>query len=363
MTGAAEKTVVAMSGGVDSSTAAALLKEEGFDVVGVTLRLPSYEPGNGAEAASPCCGVKGIEDARRVAGKLDIPFYVLDFREEFERSVIQDFCRAYAEGRTPNPCVRCNEKVKFGELLRRAKAFGTGSVATGHYVRKETDNRTGRMALRMGQDGDDQSYFLYCLSQEQLRHALFPLGGYTKDQVRRLARERGLPVHDKPGSQDLCFLPQGKYREFLKARCPEAFRPGSLLHVSGEVLGQHDGMASYTVGQRRGLGIAGREPLYVICVRPSENEVVVGEKEHVLRKEVVVGGVNWVSISPPGDPFAAEVKIRHNHPRAAAEVTPLGNGKVRVAFKVAQEAPCPGQAAVFYSGDAVLGGGTIESSL
>jgi tRNA-specific 2-thiouridylase len=307
--------------------------------------------------------VKGIEDARRVAGRLDIPFYVLDFREEFEQSVIQDFCRAYAEGRTPNPCVRCNEKVKFGELLRRAKAFGAGFVATGHYVRKEADGRTGRMALRVGKGGEDQSYFLYCLSQEQLRHALFPLGDYTKDQVRRLARERGLPVHDKPGSQDLCFLPQGKYRQFLKSRCPEAFRPGPLLHVSGEILGEHEGIASYTVGQRRGLGIAGREPLYVVGVRLAENAIVVGEKRHVLRKAVVVGEVNWVSISPPSDPLSAEVKIRYNHPRAAAEVTPLGNGKVGVTFAIAQEAPCPGQAAVFYSGDALLGGGTIESSL
>jgi tRNA-specific 2-thiouridylase len=351
------KVVAAMSGGVDSSTAAALLKEQGFDVTGVTLRLPSY---GDAPPDAPCCGVNGIEDARRVAGKLGIPFYVLDFRKEFEQSVVADFCRAYSEGRTPNPCVRCNERVKFGGLLTRAQAFGADFVATGHYVAKETDAASARIGLHMGRADDDQSYFLFSLSQEQLRHALFPLGSYSKDEVRRMARERGLPVHDKPGSQDLCFLPQGRYRDFLRSRCPEAFRPGLIVHVSGEVLGRHEGIGAYTVGQRRGLGIASREPLYVVALRPERNEVVVGEEAHTHRGEVTAGEANWVSVPPPREALSARVKIRYNHPGAPAEVTPVGDGRVRIVFSASQAAPCPGQAAVFYRDDVLLGGGTIE---
>lgn len=360
MTEARAKVVVAMSGGVDSSTAAALLKRDGYEVVGVALRLPFY--GNGAAAGSPCCGVKGIEDARRVAGKLDIPFYALDFRDEFRRSVIADFCRAYGEGRTPNPCVRCNEWIKFGKLLDRARALGADCLATGHYVRKEADKRTGRIGLRTGRGEDDQSYFLFCLSQQQLQHALFPVGGHTKEEVRRLARKWALPVHDKPGSQDLCFLPDGRYRDFLRAECPEAFRPGPILHVSGEALGRHEGIADYTVGQRRGLGIAHGEPLYVVGFRPDDDAVIVGEKEHLLRSEIVADEVNWL-VAPPQDAMSARVKIRYNHPGADAEVAPVGDGKVRIRFAEPQEAPCPGQAAVFYRGDAVLGGGTIQSTL
>jgi tRNA-specific 2-thiouridylase len=294
---------------------------------------------------------------------LDIPFYELDLRAYFRETVVADFCRAYGEGRTPNPCARCNEWIKFGKLLDHARALGAQFVATGHYVRKEWDDEAGRAVLRMGKGQNDQSYFLFGLTQEQLRDALFPLGEYCKDEVREMARRMNLPVHGKPGSQDLCFLPDGKYREFLRAECPDAFRPGPVLHVSGKRLGRHEGIADYTVGQRRGLGIAHAEPLYVVGFRPGENAVVVGERRHVLRDEVILDEVNWLSVEPPRGPVEATVKIRYNHPGAEARVIPEGDGRVRVAFTEPQEAPCPGQAAVFYCGTAVLGGGTIESAL
>lgn len=349
------RIIVAMSGGVDSSVAAALLAEQGHQVMGVAMRLPS--PDGQATPDAPCCGVRGIEDARRVAARIGIPFYALDFRREFRRAVVEDFMRGYAEGRTPNPCARCNERLKFGRLLQKARGVGADFVATGHYARKERAD--GRHLLRAGPDGDDQSYFLHGLSQEQLGAALFPIGGMTKTEVRRIARERDLPVHEKPASQDLCFLPDGRYREFLRERCPQAFRPGPIVHVCGRVLGEHDGIAGFTVGQRRGIGVAHAEPLYVVEVRPEENAVVVGEREHVMRRQILVGDVNWLA-PPPDGPLSALVRIRYNHPGGRAELRPEPDGKVRVRFAEPQEAPCPGQAAVFYDGDLVLGGGTIE---
>ncbi|MHC4592478.1 MAG: ATP-dependent sacrificial sulfur transferase LarE [Planctomycetota bacterium] len=238
-------------------------------------------------------------------------------------------------------------------MLDKARGSGCDYLATGHYVRKARDERTGRFALSAVGKGDDQSYFLFCLTQEQLSHALFPVGDRTKKDARRIARELELPVHDKPKSQDLCFLPDGKYREFLRAECPEAFRPGPLVHVSGEVLGQHEGIAAYTVGQRRGLGIAHAEPLYVIGFRLEDNAVLVGERRHTLSSEIAVQDVNWL-VDPPRDALSAKVKIRYNHAGADAEVLPTGNGQVRILFGEPQEAPCPGQAAVFYQDDLVL---------
>jgi len=348
-----ERVVVAMSGGVDSSTAAALLKERGHEVIGISLLLA---PNGGT--AGPCCGSRGIEDARRVAGRLGIAFYALDLRREFRRSVIEPFCRAYGQGLTPNPCVTCNQRIKFGALLEKARGLGAGYLATGHYVTVEREGTSGRYALGMGADGDDQSYFLYSLSQRQLRHALFPLGTFSKDQVRRMARDFGLPVHDKPGSQDLCFVSRGDYRGLLRAEQPDAFRPGPIVHVSGRVLGEHPGLAAYTVGQRHGLGIAHPEPLYVVALRPADNAVIVGEREHILRRRVRVGRVNWIAC-PPRERLELRVKIRYNHMGVEAMVTPLDGGAL-VEFAEPQEAPCPGQAAVFYAGRRVIGGGTIE---
>lgn len=349
--------VVAMSGGVDSATAAALLKEQGYDVTGVALRLPVY--GDEGAADAPRRPANGIEDARRVARRLGVPFHVLDLREEFRRAVVEDFCRAYAQGLTPNPCVLCNERVKFGALLGKALALGAEFLATGHYVRREQQEGSGRVLLRTGSGEEDQSYFLHRLTQQQLGRVLFPLGSLRKPEVRRLAERWGLPVHDKPGSQDLCFLPNGHYREFLRRECPEALRPGPIVHVSGEVLGRHEGIAAYTVGQRRGLGVAHGEPLYVVGFRREENAVVVGGREHTLRRELRARDVNWIAPQPDG-PFRAAVKIRYNHPPADAEVVPVGQGGATVRFAEAQASPCPGQAAVFYEGDLLLGGGTIE---
>lgn len=349
--------MVAMSGGVDSSVAAALLKERGRQVTGITLRLPVH--GEPTDSTRACCGTRGIEDARRVAHKLGIRHYVLDLREEFRRTVLADFCRAYERGRTPNPCARCNDWIKFGILLRKARGLGAERVATGHYVRKS--GRNARLYLERGSDGDDQSYFLYSLSQRQLERAAFPLAGRTKAGVRRLARELDLPVHDKPGSQDLCFLPGGDYRNYLQRHRPRAFRPGLVVHVSGEVLGEHEGLPGYTVGQRRGIGIAHPEPLYVVGFRAEENALVVGERPHLMKRALTVRDVNWMRTTPAG-PTRARVAIRYNHGGTEARVEPLPDGRARVKFARPVEAPCPGQSAVFYEGDAVLGGGTIEQT-
>ncbi|NLW50294.1 MAG: tRNA 2-thiouridine(34) synthase MnmA [Candidatus Brocadiaceae bacterium] len=350
--------VVGLSGGVDSAVAAALLREAGRDVIGVVLRM--QDPGDDGRPACPAAGA--LDDARRVAEVLGIPLHVVDATEVFERAVVEPFCAAYARGRTPNPCVPCNEQVKFALLRRTARELGASAVATGHYARRGRDAATGRFTLRRGVGAGDQAYFLFRLTQDHLRDAVFPLGEHDKERVRRRAREYGLPVHDRPDSQDLCFVPAGRYREFLRARSPEAFRPGPIVHTDGRVLGRHDGIGGYTVGQRRGLGIAHSEPLYVVAVRPDQNSVVVGERQHVMGAELAVEAVHWVSIPPPADVVRATVKIRYNHPGAPASVTPQPGGTAHVRFEAPQEAPAPGQAAVFYAGDLLLGGGTIAGN-
>ena len=357
--------LVAMSGGVDSSVAAALLKEQGHNVVGVTMKTFCYSEAE-AEANGPsktCCGLDGIMDARRVADRLGIPHYVFDVEREFTRDVINDFVSEYAAGRTPNPCVRCNGNTKFRDLLRRGKMLGCDYIATGHYARMAVDEGGNPVLLRGQDEKKDQSYFLWALPPELLPLLLFPVGELTKPEVREKARELGLSTAEKPESMEICFVPTGDYADFLGkqlGRDHAALAPGALVTTSGEVLGEHDGYARYTVGQRRGLGGGRSLPLYVIGTRPQTREVVVGTAEELMRGEVAVGEFNWLAAPPaPGD--AVHVQMRHRAPAVPARVQAVEDGVVRLSLDTPQRAVTPGQSAVMFSGNVVLGGGRITS--
>jgi tRNA-specific 2-thiouridylase len=354
---------VAMSGGVDSSVAAALLVAQGHEVVGVTLHLwPAWLP-EPDDAFRACCGVSAVEDARAVARRLGIRHYVLNMREQFEREVIARFADAYARGRTPNPCIACNQAIKFSLLLARADALGLDGVATGHYARVERDPATGRYLLRRGRDPrKDQSYVLYGLTQAQLERVCFPLGEYTKEQTRALARQYGLPVADKPDSQEICFVPRGSYAEVVGRLRPDALRPGPILDTAGRVVGQHRGIGRYTVGQRRGLGVAGGSPRYVVAIDPARNAVVVGSDDDLLADSLVACEMNWVAIDHLDAPRPVTARVRHGGQDLEATALPGPHpGQVTVRFRRPHRAPSPGQAVVLYDGDTVLGGGTIEA--
>jgi tRNA-specific 2-thiouridylase len=358
----AERIVVGMSGGVDSSVAAAVLVEQGHDVLAVTLRVwPWQEPRDDARRFGSCCSPETVDDARQVARRLGIPYYLLNTEREFDETVIQGFAREYAAGRTPVPCVVCNQEVKFGSLLRRARAWGAVAVATGHYARITRDERSGRFLLWRGRDPrKDQSDFLWPLTQEQLAAARFPVGDLTKDEVRRKARLLGLATADKPESQEICFIPDDDYRGFLRTRVPEAFRPGPFLDAKGRVLGEHRGIASYTVGQRRGLGLSGRRALYVTAVDPDRNAVVVGDEREVLVDRLRAERVNVISEARLEGPVRVTARIRHAQVPAAATLHPTETPEhVEVWFDVPQRGVSPGQSVVFYDGDLVVGGGVI----
>jgi tRNA-specific 2-thiouridylase len=357
------RVVVAMSGGVDSSVAAAVLKRAGYDVTGVTMRLVDLpEEFCRSEGLRSCCGRRAVEDAHRVALSLKIPHYVADMRAPFEKLVVADFCREYARGRTPNPCVLCNRLIKFGLLLEKARELGADLLATGHYARVGRDAARGRYLLKKGLDAaKDQSYFLYAMTQDQLARVLLPLGGRTKTEVRRMAKRIGLAVADKSESQEICFVPDDDYAGFLKDRVPEAFRPGPVVDLGGRVIGKHDGTARFTVGQRRGMGVAASKRLYVVSVDAASNTVVAGPDEALRSRGLFASGVSYVSGVRPDGPFKARVKIRYRHKEAEALVTPVGASGAQVAFAVPQRAVAPGQAVVFYRRSTVLGGGTIES--
>ena len=356
-----ERIVVGMSGGVDSSVAAALLVEQGYDVVGITMRVGP--PPTGAEPASrfgSCCGTQATEDARQVARALGIRHYLLNMEDEFEQKVIGRFVAEYGAGRTPVPCVACNSDLKFGSLLGRARAWDALAVATGHYARIERDGATGRHLLLRAKDArKDQTDFLWPLSQAQLAAARFPVGGLTKGEVRAHARRLGLVTADKPESQEICFVPDDDYRGFLRRRAPEMFQAGAIVDRQGSTVGTHAGIAAYTVGQRRGLGLATGRRLYVVDLDAERNTVRVGEARELDADRVVAGAVNFIACDPPRTPLRVEAKIRHSHRPAAATVRALQGNRAEVVFDTPQRAASPGQSVVFYSGDVVVGGGVI----
>lgn len=312
-------------------------------------------------APARCCGLADIEDARRVALQLEIPFYVFHLKEEFEREIIEYFCEEYSLGRTPNPCILCNEKVKFGSFLKKALELGADYLSTGHYARLEFDERLKQYLLKKGLDGrKDQSYVLFSLDQDQLRYVLLPLGEYRKEEVRRKALERGLRVHDKPESQEVCFIQESSYHSFLQERLGSLIEPGPIMDQKGNILGKHKGIPFYTIGQRRGLRLAKGKPLYVIGIDRKRNALIVGEEREVYGDTFIVNTLNWINFQEVTSSLSAQVKIRYNHPGSEAVISPKEKGEVEVKFKSPQKAITPGQAAVFYDGETVMGGGWIK---
>ncbi len=348
-----------MSGGVDSSVAAALLVEQGYRVIGLMMRLWAEESADGVAAANRCCTPDAVDDARRVAHVLDIPFYLINYEREFKTHVVDYFVREYTRGRTPNPCLACNRFIRFKHLLRRALSLEAAYLATGHYARvRQTD---GQYQLLKGVDaGKDQSYVLYMLGQEQLRHVLFPLGNYTKAEVRNLARRYNLPVAEKPESQEICFVSDGDYHRFLRRHAPQAIRPGPIFDTAGHVIGQHKGLPFYTIGQRRGLGIAAPQALYVLDIDVERNALVVGTEAELGRRQLTAAEVSYVSGRPPRQPLAITAKIRYKAAEAPALLTPLPDDRAEVVFDEPLRDITPGQGVVFYQGNVVLGGGIIE---
>jgi tRNA-specific 2-thiouridylase len=357
-----QRIVVGMSGGVDSSVAAARLVEAGHEVVGVTMRV--WGRSSGPESVSrfgSCCGSEAVDDARRVATSLGIAYYVINMADEFDRSVITPFADSYAAGRTPVPCVACNTELKFGSLLARARAWDAVAVATGHYARVEYSSRTGRFALLRARDSrKDQTDFLWPLTQAQLAAARFPVGDLTKDEVREHARRLGLATADKPESQEICFVPDSDYRGFLRRRDPAVFRPGPIVDLAGRLLARHAGVAGFTVGQRKGLGLATSRPLYVVDLDAETNRVTVGDASDLEQDRLVAAHVNFIAGASPASPLRVTAKIRHNHEPAPATVRPLPDDRAEVVFDQPQRAITPGQSCVWYDGDEVVGGGVIE---
>jgi tRNA-specific 2-thiouridylase len=353
------RVVVAMSGGVDSSVAAALLKQQGYDVIGMMMRLWS-EPGT--ESSNRCCTPDAMALARRVSAKLDIPFYAVDARQVFHNTVVNFFIDGYAKGETPNPCLVCNRHIRWEFLLNHTLAMGASHMATGHYAAIQQDEYGRFHLLKAADTLKDQSYVLHVLGQEQLVHALFPLGGYTKPEVRQLARQFDLPVADRSESQDLCFLGTGDYRDFLQRNAPGAGLPGPILDRQGRQIGRHHGLTAYTTGQRKGLGVTSPIPLYVLGKDVAQNALIVGTAEELGGLELTAGNVNWISGEPPDGPFRAQVKIRYKAREAWGTVTPLEGHRVHIRFDEPLRDITPGQAAVLYLGEECLGGGIIQPS-
>ncbi len=352
------KVAVAMSGGVDSAVTAALLLTEGYQVFGLTMQVENTAA---EKAQGGCCSKAAVEDARKVAQALEIPLFVLDVHQEFEKQVIQYFIHAYLSGQTPNPCIACNQHMKFTLLLQKAMAEGADYLATGHYVRLSRDKATGRYLLQKGVDQrKDQSYVLYHLTQEQLAKILTPLGGYTKEQVRHMAAQWKLPVAHKPESQEICFVPHDDYNAFLKQRVGEAIKPGCFVNLAGQVIGQHQGVPFYTIGQRRGLGSGFGKRMYVVALRAQTGDVVLGDNGDLFASSLEATDNAFIPFEQLTNPIQVEAKIRYNGSAAAASLVPLSQGHILVQFAEPQRAITPGQAVVYYQGDWVIGGGTIQ---
>ncbi len=361
-----KRVLMAMSGGVDSSLAVALLQEQDYEVIGVTMRLwvsPELEE-EAHHSGRGCCSLSAVNDARRVADKLNIPHYVLNFKEAFQEKVVDYFIAEYRRGRTPNPCIACNRHLKFDLLMRKAFELEAGYVATGHYARVEHDDARGRWLLKKAVDpGKDQTYALYNLTQEQLTHTLFPLGSYKKAMVREMASAFGLAVADKPDSQEICFIPDDDYKRFLAEHKAVEDNPGPIYDVSGKKLGDHQGLANFTVGQRKGLGVTAGRPLYVVELDTERNALIVGDDRDVYADGLLAEDINYIAVESPAEPMRVMARVRYHAREVPAMLSPLPDGGARLDFDEPERAVTPGQSVVFYDGDEVVGGGIIERAL
>lgn len=360
-----KRVMIGMSGGVDSSVAAYLLKEQGYEVIGVTMKLwQDDEEYDLIENEGGCCSLAAVEDARRVAERIGIPFYVLNFKDVFKEKVIDYFIDEYLQGRTPNPCIACNKHIKFDDLYRRARQLGCDYVATGHYAKIEKDEETGRYLLvKSVTDKKDQTYALYNMTQDQLEHTLLPIGYYEKDKVREIAKELGLDVHNKPDSQEICFVKDNDYANYVKRHAKKDIKEGHFVDTKGNILGKHKGIVFYTIGQRKGLGIAFGKPMFVLDIDPYTNRVILGSNDDLFSKELIAKDVNLITVDEISEPIRVEAKIRYSAKPAPATVYNNGYGSIRIVFDEPQRAITKGQSVVMYNGNVVVGGGIIDKSL